>query len=221
MVHKSNQTRYCQYLNVCDIAVQAVRLNVKSFYTFLSSLTHSPSLLSSLCAVPVSICSLCQAHHVCVRTLPLRWWASYMCRPHGVATSTRCFLYHLRKQGEQRTMRCHFLNPSFVLFYTFFCPTGALFVPPPPAALPEAVLISHKMFFLIAIQVPVSLGFFFFFFKSSLVFTVEQWWRGTWDNDDHPLLSLNVWLTLYLPVKWLVLTRTDHQNESSPRPTHP
>lgn len=27
------------------------------------------------------------------------------------------FLYHLWKQGEQRTMRCHFLNPSF--FFVF------------------------------------------------------------------------------------------------------
>lgn len=49
--------------------------------------------------------------------------------------------------GEQRTMRCHFLNP-FVLFYTFFfCPTGAFF-----SSLllilffGKAVLISHKMF---------------------------------------------------------------------------
>lgn len=93
----------------------------------LPVLTHSSPLssLHPVCRPLGSTCSLCQAHHVSLRTLPLRWWASCKCRPHGVATSTHCFLYHLRKQGEQRTMRCHFLNP-FVLFYTFFfCPTGA------------------------------------------------------------------------------------------------
>ena len=193
-------------------------------------------LFSPPCLPPplVSTCSLCQAHHVCLRTLPLRWWASYKRRPHGVATSTHCFLYHLRKQGEQRTMRCHFLNP-FVLFYTFFffCPTGA-FLPLsssssssssiPPYGKPTR--FSHKLFLHRHPSFPLSVSFFFVFFSffcsfsSSLVFSVEQWWRGPWDIHDHPLPSLTVWLALYLPAKWLVLTRTGHQKwiHSSPKP---
>lgn len=76
---------------------------------------------------------------------PLQWRASYMCRPHGVETSTRCFLFHLRKQGEQRTMRCHFWTRfCFVLRVFFsFVQTGAFFFSPPPVL--EAMLISHKM----------------------------------------------------------------------------
>lgn len=188
----------------------------------LPVLTHSSPLssLHPVCRPLGSTCSLCQAHHVSLRTLPLRWWASCKCRPHGVATSTHCFLYHLRKQGEQRTMRCHFLNP-FVLFYTFFFFVQLVLLfpsPPPPSPSSHSTEsrpdFPHKMFLHRHPSFPLNVSFFFvflFFFSSSLVFTVEQWWRGPWDIHDHPLPSLTVWLVLYLPAKWLVLTRTGHQ----------
>lgn len=83
-----------------------------------------------LSPAPAFARSLRQAHHVCVRTLPPWWWASYMCRPHGVAAFARCFLYHLWKQGDQRTMRYHFLNPCFIfstLSFSSFVQTGAFY----------------------------------------------------------------------------------------------
>lgn len=49
--------------------------------------------------------------------------------------------------GEQRTMRCHFLNPFLFCFVLqFFCPTGAFFSPPSPPTVQEAVLIYPEMF---------------------------------------------------------------------------
>lgn len=117
-----------------------------------------------------------------------------MCRPHGVVTSTHCFLPNLRKQGEQRTMRCHFLNPSFILFSFFFCFSNRCFSFPPPPALLEAVLIFNKI-----PPPPVSFGCFFFFFCFFFFLNhhwFSQWLRGSWDNGDHPLQSLTVSLSL-------------------------
>ena len=80
--------------------------------------------------------------------------------------STHCFLYHLRKQGEQRTMRCHFLNPSFVLFKTFFLSFVQLvlfFLPPLLLLFGNRPYFQQAVSFLIFTQsTPVSLGFFFF-----------------------------------------------------------
>ena len=146
-----------------------------------------------------------------------------MCRPHGVATSTHCFLYHLRKQGEQRTMRCHFLNPSFVLFKTFFffCPTGAFFSPPSPPPVREPSLFPTSCFFPhFHPKYPCLIGLFFL---------LNHHWFSQWNGDGReggimmtiPLPSLSVWMALHLPVKWLVWTRTGHQNESTPHPTNP
>lgn len=74
--------------------------------------------------------------------------------------------------GEQRTMRCHFLNP-FVLFYTFFfCPTGAFFPlsssscsSGKPSSFPTRCFFPHHH-----PSPTVSLVFFL----SSRVFTVEH-----------------------------------------------
>lgn len=86
-------------------------------FKWLVSLLISFPFLSFLFADLVFTYSLRQAHHVCVRTLPLQLVGIKQSRPHGVTTSTRCFLNHLWKQEEQRTKRCQFLNP------TIFCPT--------------------------------------------------------------------------------------------------
>lgn len=122
--------------------------------------------------------------------------------------------------GGTKDYEMSFLNPSFVLFDTFFPPFFQLVL----FFLPLLLLLFWKLsqvpmwyfFFLIFTYVPVSQGCL-----SSLFFTVEQWWRVSWDNDYHPLLSLTVWLAVYLPLKWLVWPRTGHQNESTPHLTRP
>lgn len=45
--------------------------------------------------------------------------------------------------GKQRTMRCHFLNPTFVLFLFFFVQLVLFSSPSSPQALREAVVISN------------------------------------------------------------------------------
>lgn len=89
-------------------------------FTF-TSLIHFPSLLFSLLAALVFIYSLCQAHHVCVRTLPLRWWALDMCRPHGVATSTHCFLYNWGSRGNKGLWDVFYFVHFFSLFLSNWC----------------------------------------------------------------------------------------------------
>lgn len=101
--------------------------------------TFSPSLVCpSFLSLPSSCCSLCQAHHVCVRMLP-------PLTIEHVATPWFCDIHSLfpvppEEAGERkRTMRCQFLNP-LILF--FFCPNGAvLFFPLPPALLEAAPIL--------------------------------------------------------------------------------
>lgn len=185
---------------------------------FSSSSLSFPSLpflfFFFLSPAPAFARSLRQAHHVCVRTLPPWWWASYMCRPHGVAAFARCFLYHLWKQGDQRTMRYHFLNPCFIfstLSFSSFVQTGAFYFPLfLLLSLGKLSWLLMRCFFRYLHQNPaVSLGFIFV--------TEEQWWMGRRNNDDHPS-PLTACLALYLPVKWLVWPRTGHQNEFNPLP---
>lgn len=65
--------------------------------------------------------------------------------------------------GEQRTMRCHFLNP-FVLFYTFFFVQLVLFFlsPPHPVLRESRPHFPQDVSFLITIQVPLSHWVFFY-----------------------------------------------------------
>lgn len=141
--------------------------------------TFSSSLACPLRSFPSSCCSLCQAHHVCVRTLPLPTIVHMQtpwCRDiHSL------FPVPPEETGEQkRTMRCQFLNPfDFVLFFSR--PNGAVLL----FCLPPALLESA----------PILIGFFFV--CSSLIFlTITGFSSGTvifssitWHKDDHPLPS--------------------------------
>lgn len=139
--------------------------------------TFSSSLVCPFLSFPSSCCSLCQAHHVCVRTLPsptIVHVQTPWCRDiHSL------FPVPPEEAGEQkRTMRCQFLNPfDFVLF---FGPNGAvLFFCLPPALLESA---------------PILIGFFF---CSSLIFLIITGVSSgtvifssiTWHKDEHPLPS--------------------------------
>lgn len=109
--------------------------------------SFSSSLVCPLLPFPSSCCSLCQAHHVCVRTLPpptIVHVQTPWCRDiHSL------FPVPPEEAGEQkRTMRCQFLNPfDFVLFF-FFGPNGAvLFFCLPPALLESGISPhSHWLF---------------------------------------------------------------------------
>jgi len=106
-----------------------------------------------------------------------------MCRPHGVTTSTRCFLHHLRKQGEQRTMRCHFWILLFcsTLFFSLFVQL-ALFFSLLLLFWKLSRVLTRYILFLIHTHVPLSIGGFFVItgFHSRAVM------EGKMDNDEHP-----------------------------------
>lgn len=124
---------------------------------------------------------------------------AYMCRPHGVATSTHCFRYQLRKQGEWRTMRCHFSWSLHLFCSTLFVSNWCFFFLPPSHPSTSGSRPNFQLKCSSSSNAPkVSFSFFFIFylFLPSLDFTVEQWWRGTRNCDDHPLSSLIVWLSL-------------------------
>lgn len=141
--------------------------------------TSSSSLVCPLLSFPSSCCSLCQAHHVCVRTLPpptIVHGQTPWCRDiHSL------FPVPPEEAGEQkRTMRCQFLNPfDFVLFFVqmvLFCFSASL---------------QHFWN-----QPPFSLAFFFFFCSSLIFLIITGFSSGTvifssitWHKDDHPLPS--------------------------------
>lgn len=98
----------------------------------------------------LSCCSVCQAHHVCVRTFsqlpppvpPLYAGAHCVCGdpmvswPPPTASSTNWGSREDKKKEKQwRTMRCHFLEAFFYFVLHFLWPTGAS-VPPPPLLVP-------------------------------------------------------------------------------------
>lgn len=147
-----------------------------AFFQFpASDATFPSSLVCPLLSFPSSCCSLCQAHHVCVRTLPpptIVHVQTPWCRDiHSL------FPVPPEEAGEQkRTMRCQFMNPfDFVLFFlvqmVLFCFSA-----------------SFQHFWN---QPPFSLAFFF---CSSLIFLIITGFSSgtvifssiTWRKDEHP-----------------------------------
>lgn len=137
------------------------------FEWFLIVPAHPPLPLSVLS----SCCSLCQAHHVCVRAPTIAHVLIPWCRDiHSLIPVPP------KEAGEQkRTMRYQFLNPSVLVFF-FFCPNGAVFFffSLPPALLKAAPLLSTS-----ASPDNPSSGFFFPSFFNHRWFL--QW------NGDTPL----------------------------------
>lgn len=127
--------------------------------------TFSSSLVCPLRSFPSSCCSLCQAHHVCVRTLPLPTIIHVQtpwCRDiHSL------FPVPPEEAGElKRTMRCQFLNPfDFVLF--FFLVQMVLFC--------YSASLQHFWN-----QPPFSLAFFFCLFIS---YFFNHHWFFQWNSD--------------------------------------
>lgn len=157
----------------------------------------SPSVLSSCC-------SLCQAHHVCVRTPTITHVQTPWCRDiHSL------FPVPPKEAEEQkRTMRYHFLNPSIFFFFVkwccfvFFSPFLQHFWKQPPLS---------------TFTSPVSL----FFFPSFFFLIITGFYSGTvilpsimWHNDDRHLLFKPFFpISLWSDWIWPGLA---HHRESTP-----
>lgn len=148
---------------------------------FLSSLLSSSRLLSP--SVLSSCCSLCQAHHVCVKDADHRTCADPMMSRHPL---TVCCTTKGSRGTKKRTMRCQFLNPSILCFFFFLSKWGCfVFFSLSPAHLKAAPIVH--------LNIPCLI---FFFFSSFFSHWLLQWNSGTvllssitWHKDDHPLLS--------------------------------